>query len=581
MLRQSSPLSVQSSGTPASRRGFILYDLVAAGLILAFLLAFADASRHMAAPIAAESAPISLAPWALPLYALRSTMRMLAAMAASLVFTFVFASLAAKSRRAETVLVPLLDILQSVPVLGFISVTVTGFMALAPGHALGAELAAIFAIFTSQAWNMAFSFYQSLKTIPDDLKEASRSLRFSAWMRFWRLEVPFAAPALIWNMMMSMSGGWFFVVACEAINVGSTNLLLPGIGSYIAVAVERRDLDAIFWAIAVMLGVILLYDQLLFRPLVAWSYRFRSGQEDETPRPRPWMLTVLQRSRLIDLATRPMLSGFDASLRWTRLPAARQPAVPEPDRPRPLGERIWNAALVAIGLVGIGVFAVHMHRTFPTREIVEVLLLGLPTLARVLVLIALASLIWVPIGVYIGLRPRLAAALQPVAQMLAAFPANLLFPLAVSAIVALNLDPDVWLSPLMVLGTQWYILFNVIAGAAAVPRDLKDASGNLGLKGWLWWRKLALPAVFPFYLTGAITASGGCWNAAIVAEWVSWGDKHLAAHGIGATIAEATGRGDMDRVVLGIVVMIVYVIAMNRLLWRPLFRLAERKYRMN
>jgi NitT/TauT family transport system permease protein len=276
-----------------------------------------------------------------------------------------------------------------------------------------------------------------------------------------------------------------------------------------------------------------------------------------------------------------VLSGFDASLRWTRLPAARQPAVPEPDRPRPLGERIWNAALVAIGLVGIGVFAVHMHRTFPTREIVEVLLLGLPTLARVLVLIALASLIWVPIGVYIGLRPRLAAALQPVAQMLAAFPANLLFPLAVSAIVALNLDPDVWLSPLMVLGTQWYILFNVIAGAAAVPRDLKDASGNLGLKGWLWWRKLALPAVFPFYLTGAITASGGCWNAAIVAEWVSWGDKHLAAHGIGATIAEATGRGDMDRVVLGIVVMIVYVIAMNRLLWRPLFRLAERKYRMN
>ena len=222
-----------------------------------------------------------------------------------------------------------------------------------------------------------------------------------------------------------------------------------------------------------------------------------------------------------------------------------------------------------------------MHRAFPNRDIAAAFLLGLPTLVRVLVLIALASLVWVPVGIYIGLRPRLAAAVQPLAQMLAAFPANLLFPLAVSAIVFLDLNPDVWLSPLMVLGTQWYILFNVIAGASAIPRDLKDASGNLGLKGWLWWRDFALPAIFPYYLTGAITASGGSWNAAIVAEWVSWGDKHLAAHGIGAFIADATQKGDMDRVVLGIVVMIVYVIGLNRLLWRPLFALAERKYRMN
>src|SRR3954471_3258050 len=316
MLRRFSP--AVPAGIQGARRGFNIYDLAAAGLILAFLLAFADASRHMAAPLAAERQPISLSPWALPLYALRSTMRMLAAMAASLVFTFAFASLAAKSRRAETVLVPLLDILQSVPVLGFISVTVTAFMALAPGHALGAELAAIFAIFTSQAWNMAFSFYQSLKTIPEDLKEASSSLRFSTWMRFWRLEVPCAAPALIWNMMMSMSGGWFFVVACEAINVGSTQLLLPGIGSYIAVAVNARNLTAILWAIGMMLAVILLYDQILFRQLVAWSYRFRSGEEDEAPRPRPWMLDVLQRSTLVDRVARPVLGVFEASLRWTR-----------------------------------------------------------------------------------------------------------------------------------------------------------------------------------------------------------------------------------------------------------------------
>jgi NitT/TauT family transport system permease protein len=576
MLRQSSPVAVQGS-----RRGLSVYDVIAAALVLAWLLAFADASRHMAAPLAVETQPISLSPWALPMYALRSTMRMLAAMAASLVFTFVFASLAAKSRRAETILVPMLDILQSVPVLGFISVTVTAFMALAPGHALGAELAAIFAIFTSQAWNMAFSFYQSLKTIPEDLKEAGRSLRMSAWMRFWRLEVPFAAPALIWNMMMSMSGGWFFVVACEAINVGSTNLVLPGVGSYIAAAVAQRDLGAIFWAIAVMLAVILLYDQLLFRPLVAWSDRFRAGEEDETVRSRPWLLDVLQRSTLVALATRPVGAAFDASLRWSRLGPGHAAPVMEPGDGRPLVDRIWNLGLILVGIAGAAYFAHYLFRSFPPEMILRVFLLGVPTLLRVLVLIALASLIWVPIGVYVGLRPELAAAVQPVAQMMAAFPANLTFPIAVSAILALNLSPDIWLSPLMVLGTQWYILFNVIAGASAIPRELKDVSGNLRLKGRLWWRHFALPAIFPYYLTGAITASGGSWNAAIVSEWVSWGDKHLAAHGIGAYIAEATQAGDMDRVVLGILVMVVYVIGLNRLLWRPLFALAERKYRMN
>jgi NitT/TauT family transport system permease protein len=580
MLRQSSPVSVQQGAGRGTRRGVSLYDVVAAALILAGLLAFADSSLHMMAPLAAENRPISLSPWALPLDALRSTMRMLAAMVASLVFTFVFASLAAKSRRAETILVPMLDILQSVPVLGFISITVTAFMALAPGHALGAELAAIFAIFTSQAWNMAFSFYQSLKTIPEDLREAARSLRMSAWMRFWRLEVPFAAPALIWNMMMSMSGGWFFVVACEAISVGSTNIMLPGVGSYIATAVAERNLTAILWAIGVMLAVILAYDQLLFRPLVAWSQRFRPGEEDEAALSRPWLLDVLQRSSLVDLTTRPLLKAFEASLRWSRLPESYAVPVREPDARRPIGDRLWNSALAVLGILMALYCAHYLFRSFPPSMVLSAFLLGLPTLARVLILIALASLVWVPVGVYVGLHPKLAAAVQPLAQMLAAFPANLMFPFAVSAIVALGLNPDIWLSPLMVLGTQWYILFNVIAGASVIPRELKDASGNLRLKGWLWWRNFALPAVFPYYLTGAITASGGSWNAAIVSEWVNWGDRHIAAHGIGAYIAEATKDGAMDRVVLGILVMVVYVIGLNRLLWRPLYALAERKYRM-
>jgi NitT/TauT family transport system permease protein len=293
------------------------------------------------------------------------------------------------------------------------------------------------------------------------------------------------------------------------------------------------------------------------------------------------MLDVLRRSSLVALAAKPWDVAFDAVLRRSRIAADEAPRVIEPGERRPRGDRIWNAGLAAVGLAGAVYFGRYVLETFPLDMIGTAFLLGLATLARVLVLISIASVIWVPIGIYVGLRPGLAAAVQPLAQMMAAFPANLVFPIAVSLIVAFNLNVDLWLSPLMVLGTQWYILFNVIAGAAAIPRELKDVSGNLKLKGWLWWRSFALPAVFPYYLTGAITASGGSWNAAIVAEWVSWGDKHLAAHGIGAYIADATQAGDMDKVVLGIVVMIVYVIGFNRVLWRPLYGLAERKYRMN
>jgi NitT/TauT family transport system permease protein len=580
MLRQSSPVSVQSGKPRAGHRGLSLYDIVAAALILAGILALADASLHMLAPLAAENQPVSLSPWALPLYALRSTMRMLAAMVASLVFTFVFASLAAKSRRAETILVPMLDILQSVPVLGFISITVTAFMALAPGHALGAELAAIFAIFTSQAWNMAFSFYQSLKTIPEDLKEAARSLRMSAWMRFWRLEVPFAAPALIWNMMMSMSGGWFFVVACEAISVGPTHIMLPGVGSYIATAVAERNLTAILWAIGVMLAVILAYDQLLFRPLVAWSHRFRAGEEDEVALSRPWLLDVLQRSSLVDWATRPLLTAFDRSLRWSRLPDLYAVPVSEPGGRRPIGDRLWNAGLAAIGVVMVLYCAHYLFRSFPPSVVLSAFLLGLPTLVRVLVLIALASLIWVPVGVYVGLRPKLAAAVQPVAQMMAAFPANLVFPLVVSGIVALDLNPDVWLSPLMVLGTQWYILFNVIAGAMAIPSDLREVSTLFRFTQWQRWQTVILPGIFPYLITGLVTASGGAWNASIIAEYFHLKGQTLQTLGLGAQISSATDKGQFHILLAATIVMALMVVTVNRLVWRPLYRLAETKYKL-
>ncbi len=569
------PISVAERRLTVTR-----WDLLAVLLVLGVMVFLAEASRHLLAPLAdLQQTPISLDPANLPEYAARTTLRMLAALVLSLVFTFTYATLAAKNKHAERVLVPLLDILQSVPILGFISVTVVFFMSLAPGRVLGAEFAAVFAIFTSQAWNMAFSFYQSLRTVPTELAEACGMFRLSPWMRFWRLDVPFAMPQLIFNMMLSMSGSWFFVVASEAISVGNTTITLPGVGSYIALAIEQRSLAAVAWAIGTMLVVILLYDQVLFRPLVAWSDRFRFEQEAGALPPRSWVLDVLRRSGVVEYL------GDQLSLVWRRsfhrrLSRSAKPMITRPDQDDRWIARAWTGVVVALAVFAVWQIGRFIAEGVNLAEVGKAVLLGVATLVRVIVLIAVASAIWVPIGVAIGIRPHLSNIVQPVAQFLAAFPANLLFPIAVSAIVAFRLNPDIWLSPLMILGTQWYILFNVIAGAAAIPAELRDAGTNLQVHGWLWWRKIGLPAVFPYYVTGAITASGGSWNASIVAEVASWGDVRLQANGLGAYIAVATEAGDFHRIVLGIVVMSTFVVVINRAFWRPLYWYAERKFRL-
>jgi NitT/TauT family transport system permease protein len=574
---RSLPASVQTRGFPSQ------WDLVAVVVVVGLLAFLGEASHGLLEPLAKlEATPLSLAPGHLPEYASRTTLRMLAALLLSLLFTLTYATWAAKSPRAARLLVPLLDILQSVPILGFISVTVVFFMALAPGRVLGAEFAAVFAIFTSQAWNMAFSFYQSLRTVPTELNEAARSFRLSPWSRFWRLEVPFAMPALVWNMMMSMSGGWFFVVASEAISVGHTTVTLPGIGSYIALAIEQKDLRAVGYAIATMLLVILLYDQLLFRPLVAWADRFRFEQEPGQRPPSSWVVQVLRRSRLVlllralSLALVRQLFG-SSSARAAAKPVAER--LPNQGRER-RADLVGYLLILALTVLAAAKALSFLSTGLSLHEVGEAAWLGCLTGFRVLVLILLASLIWVPIGVWVGLRPRVAVIVQPVAQFLAAFPANLLFPIAVYAIVRYRLNADFWLSPLMILGTQWYILFNVIAGASAMPGELRYVAQNLRVRGFLWWRKVALPCVFPFYVTGALTASGGSWNAAIVAEIASWGDTQVQAKGLGSYIAEATTAGNFHRIVLGIVVMSLYVLLINRLFWRRLYRYAERKFRL-
>jgi NitT/TauT family transport system permease protein len=523
---------------------------------------------------------ISLDPWALPAYALRTVLRMGWALVASLVFSLVYAALAAKSRQAEKILIPLLDVLQSVPILGFLSITVTGFIALFPGRLLGVECAAIFAIFTSQAWNMTFSIYQSLRTVPGELIEAARMYHLSPWRRFWRLEVPHAVPSLVWNMMMSVSGGWFFVVASEAITVAGHTILLPGVGSYIATAIEKEDLRAIGWAVLVMFVVILLYDQLLFRPLIAWSRKFQPETAPDEENVRPWFLIMLQRARLIELVQSGLLrinrgiDGAIAGLARLRLPRAER-------RPSPLFERSFDLAVLALSLAGAAWIILYIRAHVGASEVGWVFVLGLITAVRVLVLIAIASLIWVPIGVAIGLRPRLADRVQPIVQFLAAFPANLFFPPVVLLIVRFHLNPQIWLSPLMILGTQWYILFNVIGGATALPAELRRAAQNFGVRRRLWWRRVMLPAIFPAYVTGAVTAAGGSWNASIVAEVAQWGNTVLTATGIGAYIARTTAAGDSARIALGISVLCLYVLAFNRLLWRRLYDVAAERLRLD
>jgi NitT/TauT family transport system permease protein len=569
--------SVLTSGRRIPNR----WDGVALLLVMGLLIGLVDVGRStLFTPLTAgQAATIHLDPTYLPGYALRTTARMFAALFCSLAFTFTFATAAAKSRRLGLILIPILDILQSVPILGFLSFTVVFFLNLFPGRVFGAELACIFAIFTSQAWNMAFSFYQSLTTLPADLAEAARAFRLSPWQKFWRLDVPFAMPGLVWNTMLSMSGGWFFVVASEAVTVGNSTFALPGIGSYVAMALAQKNLLAIFYAILAMLVVILLYDQLIFRPLVAWSGKFRFETTAAAATPDPWMLKLIRQTRVFQLVFDTLGAGLGSIMRL-RLAGDSSVQIDEGKQPSRIIDGIWFALIAAAAIYAFLQIFGFVSTTLHWRDLGTALLMGFYTMVRVVALMAVAALVWVPVGVYIGLRPKATRIAQPIAQFLAAFPANLLFPPVVVAIVYFHVSANIWLTPLMLIGTQWYILFNVIAGAAAFPGDMREAVANFRIRGWLRWRKVMIPGILPYFVTGAITASGGAWNASIVAEVASWGSTKLQAQGLGAYIAQATTAGDTPRIVLGVAVMAAFVITFNRVLWRPLYAYSSRRTTM-
>ncbi len=557
------------------------WDVPAMFFVLAIITFLAWTAKQMATPYQlGEMIPISLDPSFLPFYAARTVVRMLIALFFSLVFTFTFATWAAKNSRAEKIIIPIIDVLQSVPILGFLSVTVAGFIGLFPGSMLGPECAAIFVIFTSQAWNMALGFYQTVRSVPAEVKEAARMFHLSSWQCFWRIEVPFSMPGLLWNAMVSMSAGWFFVVAAEAITVSNQQILLPGIGSFIAVATEAANMRAIGDAVLTMFIVIVIYDQLLFRPLVAWAERFKPESLATEKPTESWVINLFRRTRLMRNL------GYYLGLLFDQLVNIKlfKPRISSSQAViRKHALERWISIIFLLGTLAIAIaaaifFCKYIIENISLAEIAHVFLLGLITAFRVFVLIFLCSLIWVPIGVWVGLRPAVTQFVQPIAQILAAFPANLFYPFIVILIVTYHLNPNIWLTPLMILGAQWYILFNVIAGASMVPNDLLQVADNFGVAGWLRWIRLLLPAILPYYITGAITAAGGAWNASIVAEVATWGNQKLVATGLGAYITHYTNLGNFSRTALGIGMMCIFVLVINRLLWRPLYTYAQNRF---
>ncbi len=557
-------------------------------LLLASIIAFtAYGAMHMSLPFKlGETMHIQSHPSALIPYSLLTCLRMFIALVFSFLATFIIAPIAAKSAKGEQIIIPIIDILQSVPILGYLSIFVPFFIGLFPGSMVGPEAAVIFVIFTSQVWNMILSFYQSLKTIPSELQEATEVYQLSPWQKFWRLEVPYAMPGLLWNAMMSMSAGWFFIVASEAISIANQTITLPGVGSYIALAIENHSIKALWYSIIAMLIVITLYDQIFFRPLVAWSKKFTLSEAEEEEA-SSWVLVTLQRTALLQYLGQytALIGDWIVNNRFLIGHAFKK----KPKKakfsfgfsiPSWLQNLVWYGLMLLICIWAAMKTTAFFQAHISWQEVLHVNLLSFYTFLRVSILLLLCSIIWVPIGIWTGLNPKAARIVQPLAQFAAAFPANLFFPLFVILVTHFKLNFEIYSAPIMILGTQWYILFNVIAGATAIPKELKLAASNMQLKGLLKWRKYLIPAIMPYFITGLITAAGGSWNASIVAEIIQWGHQELIAQGLGSYITIATNEGNFAQIALGVIIMCLWVTIINIIFWRPIYRLATKRYQL-
>jgi len=559
------------------RRATLADGVILLSLAVLFYAGLSLATNFAARPGSVEQ--ISLAPSALPVYTLYSLARMLTAYLLSTLFTLFYGRQAAYNRRAEKIMLPLLDVLQSVPILSFLPVVLLSLSAIMPQR-LAAELASVVLIFTSQAWNMTFAWYQSLTTIPKELREASAIFRLNTWMRFKTLELPFGAIPLIWNSMMSWAGGWFFLMAAEIFTVGQESFRLPGLGAYLQAAAYQGNLSALAWGLGTLIFVILIMDQWIWRPLLAWADRFKIEMLEGDNPPTSWFYDIWRSARVVvwfeqKIAT-PLMEWFDARIIRS---------APMPDLPEGADDKA-STAMIVVAILGAGLLLYGGYRVgaslilLPLSEWLTILWGVLATMLRVFIALVIAMLWTIPLGYAIGSNPKLAGWLQPVVQVVASLPATALFPILVAALAALYGGLNLAAVLLMLMGTQWYLLFNIIAGAAAIPQDLKYTTALLGIKGWERWRTLNLPALFPFIVTGAITASGGAWNASIVAEYIQFGGKTMNVTGIGAVIAGATASGDYALLLAATLSMILTVVLINRLVWRRLYRIAEEQYKM-
>jgi NitT/TauT family transport system permease protein len=552
--------------------------IILGGLALFYgLLSFA---RYGIGPPNA-GANIDLSPGALPKYALFSVVRLSTAYFISLGFTLVYGYVAAYNARAERFLIPLLDTLQSIPVLSFLPGVMLAMVAVFPSRQLGVELGAILLIFTGQVWNMTFSFYASLKNIPAEMREAARVYGFSWWQRFVQMELPYASIGLIWNSMMSMAGGWFFLMACEMFVLGNRDLRLPGLGSYLQTAANAGDTKAIAWGLATMIGVIVLMDQLVWRPAIAWSERFKFEQVEAAVAPRSPLLDWLRRSRLLMVLGHRSVAPVREKL---NLHFARKhgdtSTVSLPSR-----AAVWaGRALLLAALTGIVYAMVRiaiMLSGLSRGEIASIVRGAGATFLRVEVALVLAAMWTIPVGLFIGLRPRVSAVLQPIAQIAASVPATALFPVILLILIRLGGGLGIGSIALLLLGTQWYLLFNVIAGASAIPTDLKEVCTVFHFGGIERWRKLLLPGIFPYLITGFVTASGGAWNASIVAEYFHFKGQTLSTTGLGSVISHATDSGNFRLLLAATIVMALMVVTINRLLWRRMYALAATRYKLD
>ena len=540
------------------------------------VIAFA---RYWSGPVNSQ-AEISLHPAALPKYALFSVLRLAIAYIFSFVFTLVYGYVAAYNRKAERFMIPLLDTLQSIPVLSFLPGVMISMAALFPSRQLGVELGSVLLIFTGQVWNMTFSFYSSLKSIPTEMREAATAYRLSWWQRFWQLELPQATIGLIWNSMMSVAGGWFFLMACEMFVLGNRDFRLPGLGSYLQTAANAGDTRAIFWGLMTMIGVIILIDQMVWRPVIAWAEKFKLEQVGSAEIPRSPILTMLRSSKLLPFVARSLVLPLRERL---DLHFAKE----HETRSLPKGKsRLPHWALRAVAVVVLTAIAYAVAKMFSilalmsSAELRHIVWGAGATFLRVEAVLLLAALWTVPVGVMVGLRPRLSAIAQPIAQIAASVPATALFPIILLVLIRAGGGLGIGSIVLLLLGTQWYILFNVIAGATAIPADLKEVCNTYRLSVAERWRRLFLPAIFPYLITGFVTASGGAWNASIVAEYFHFRGQTISTTGLGAIISQATDSGNFRLLLAATVVMAVMVVTINRLVWRPLYALASARFKL-